>query len=85
MARDPRRRGTDPDPVAAVVAAMAVVAILPMMENPSIQKEMEGNPHYLLTSAGDVEYIDIRKVNHPKQQKQSAEVVEPKDTMRRCV
>ena len=46
---------------------------------------MEGNPHYLLTSAGDVENLDIRKVNHAKQQKQSAEVLEPKDTMRRCV
>ena len=71
--------------MAAVVTAVAVVAILPRMENPPIQKEMEGNPHYLLTSAGDVENLDIRRVNHAKQWKQSAEVVEPKDTMRRCV
>ena len=85
MGRDPRRRRADPDPVAAVVLAAAVVAILPRMENPPIQMEMEGNPHYLLTSAGDVENLDIRKVNHAKQQKQSAEVVGPKDTTRRCV
>ena len=76
MTRDPRRRRADPDPV---VAAAAVAAILP------IRKEMEGNPHYLLTSAGDVENLDIRKVNHAKQRKQSAGIVEPKDTMRRCV
>ena len=80
-AKDPRIRWADPDPVVAA----AVVAILPRMENPPIQKEMEGNPHYLLTSAGDVENLDIRKVNHANHQKQSAEVVEPKDTMRRCV
>ena len=76
MARDPRRRRADPDPVTATQ---------PRMENPPIQKEMEGNPHYLLTSAGDVENLNTRKVNHAKQQKQSAEVVEPKDTMTRCV
>ena len=81
MAGDPRRRRADPDPVATVVAA----AVVSMMENPPIQKEMEGNPHYLQTSAGDVENLDIRKINHAKQWKQSAEVVEPKDTMRRCV
>ena len=38
------------------------------------------NPPYLLTSAGDVNNLDIRKFNHAKQWKQSAEVVEPKDT-----
>ena len=52
---------------------------------PSNFKGNEGNPHYLLTSAGDVENLDIRKVTHAKQWKQSAEVVEPKNTMRRCV
>ena len=72
MARDLIRRRADPDPV---VAAAAVVAILPMMKNSPIQKEMEGNPHYLLTSAGDVGNLDIIKVNHAKQWKQSAEVV----------
>ena len=82
MARDLRRRRANPD---QVVAAAAVAAILPMMENPPIQKEMEGNPHYLLASVGDVENLNIRKVNHAKQRKQSAEVVEPKDTTRRCV
>ena len=61
MARDLRRRRVDPDPVAAVVAAVAVVAIQPMIEKPPIQKGMEGNPHYLLTPAGDVENLDIRK------------------------
>ena len=66
MARDLRRRRADPDPVAAVVAAGAVVAILPMMENPPIQKEMEGNPHYLLTSAGDVENLEHTKEIHKK-------------------
>ena len=80
-ARDPRRRRADPDPVAAVVAAAAVSTL----EYPPIRKEMEGNSHYLLTSAGDVENLDIRKVNHAKQWKQSAEVVESKKTMRRCV
>ena len=69
IARDLRRRRADPDPVTAVVAAAAVVAILPRMENPPIRKEMEGNPHYLLTSAGDAENLDIRKVNHAKQWK----------------
>ena len=44
---------------------------------------MEGNPHYLLTSAGDVENLNIRKVNYAKQWKQSAEVVEPKDTIKK--
>ena len=43
MARDARRRRADPDPVAAVVAAATVAAILPRMENPPIQKEMEGS------------------------------------------
>ena len=85
MARDLRRRRADPDPVVAVVAAAAVVANTTNDGKPSNSKEMEGNPHYLLTSAGDVENLDIRKVNHAKQWKQSAEVVEPKDTMRRCV
>ena len=80
-ARDPRRRRADPDPVVAVVAAAAMSTL----EYPPIQKEMEGNSHYLLTSAGDVGNFNIRKVNHAKQLKQSAEVVEPKDTMRRCV
>ena len=64
MVRDlRRRRRADPDPVAAVVAAAAVEAMLPMMENPPIQKEMEENPHYLPTSTGDVE-----KSQHQKDQ-----------------
>ena len=58
MARDPRR--ADPDPVAAVVSTL---------KNPATQQEMEGNPHHLLKSAGDVENLDTRKVNQSKQWK----------------
>ena len=45
IARDPRRRREDPDPVAAVVVAAALEAILPMMENPPIKKrKWKGTP-----------------------------------------
>ena len=62
MARDPRR--ADPDPVAAVVAA-----VVSTLENPATQQEMEGNLHHLLKSARDVENLDTRKVNQSKQWK----------------
>ena len=44
MARDPRRRRADPVPVVAVVAGAAVVAILPMIENPPNQKKWKETP-----------------------------------------
>ena len=50
-----------------------------------LNRKWKETPTTYVTSAGDVENLNIRKVNHAKQWKQSAEVVEPKDTTRRCV
>ena len=41
--------------------------------------------HYIWTSVGGVENLDIRKVNHVKLQRQSAEAVEQRGIMRKCV
>ena len=85
IARDPRARTSlNLDPVAAVVA-VALVAAVSMLGNPQNQLEKVGKFHYLLTSVGDVENQDIRKVNTVKLWKQSAEAVEQKGTTRRCV
>ena len=44
MVRDPRRKRADLDPAVAVVAAAAVAAILPRMENPPIQRKWKEAP-----------------------------------------
>ena len=41
--------------------------------------------HYPLTSVGDVEKEDIKKVNPVKLWKQCVATVEPRDIMRKCV
>ena len=76
MGKDPRKERANQDPVAAVTEVVAV------MENPL---ERVRKFHYPLTSVGDVEKEDIKKVNPVKQWKQFARTVEPRDIMRKCV
>ena len=81
MARDPRRRA-DPDPVAAVMAAAA--ATVPVLEN----SKMTGNGRKPPLPT-DICWR-CRKPRHQKGQpckvqRQSAETVESKDTMRKCM
>ena len=91
MERDPRRTKTNPDPMVAVAAVAAgsmlenVVAAMSMLVNTQNMLERVKNPHYLQTSVRGVVNLDMRKVNHAKLQRQSAETVESKDTTRRCV
>ena len=76
MARDPRRRA-DPDPVVAVVAAVAVGVNTGNSPNHRKWKE---TPTTYWTSVGDVQKtLDIKKVNHAKLQRQSAETLESKE------
>ena len=75
MGRELRRASQNQGPVAAVL----------ILGNPPNQLERVGKFHYPLISVGDVENQDIRKVNTVKLWKQSAEAVEQKGTMSRCV
>ena len=81
MGRELRRGYPNQDLVAVVV----VVAAVSMLENPQNQLEKVGTFHYPMTSVGDVGNQDIRKVNSVKLWKPSADAVEQKGTMRRCV
>ena len=82
MEGDPRRTKANPGPMAsvAVVAAVSMLenaeASMSMLVNTQNMLERARNHHYLWTSVGDVENLDIRKVNHAKLQRQSAETVE---------
>ena len=88
MARVPRpREDPNQDPVAAV-AVMVVVwqsQCWKHQKTHQIRLEKVGRFHYLVISVGGVENLDTRKVNSVRPWKQSAEAVEQKGTMRRCV
>ena len=85
MGKDPRKERANQDPVAAVVAVVAVVAAESTLETLENLMEKAGKFHYPLTSVGDVEKKDIRRVNLVKLGKQFAETVEQGVTMRKCV
>ena len=82
MRKDPRRERANQDPVVEVVVAVAAESILETQEN---LLERVRKFHYLLTSVGDVEEEDIKKVNPVKLWRQCVETVEPRDIMRKCV
>ena len=71
MGKDPRKEQVNQDPVVAVVAAVVVaVAAESMLETWENLLERVRKFHYPLTSVGDVEKEDIKKVNPAKLWKQ---------------
>ena len=63
MGKDPRKERANQDPVAAVVAVVAAESMLETQEN---LLERVRKFHYPLTSVGDVEKEDMKKVNPVK-------------------
>ena len=82
MGKDPIKEKANQDPVVAVVAVVAAVS---MLETPPNQMERVGKFHYPMTSVGDVAKEDIRKDILVKLCKQFVEAVEQGVTMRKCV
>ena len=82
MGKDPRKERANQDPVVAVVAVVAAESILGTLEN---LLERVRKLHYTLTSVGDVEQKDIKRVNPVKLWNQCVETVEPRDIIRKCV
>ena len=82
MGKDPSKERANPDPVVAVVVVVAAESMLETQEN---LLERVRKFHFPLTSVGDAEKEDIRKVNLVKLWKQFAETVELRVTMRKCV
>ena len=67
--------------VAAVLMLKNAMAAMPVLVKPNPKAR---NPHYLQTSAGGVEKQDTRKARSARHLSQPAEIVEPRDTMRKC-
>ena len=67
MGRHPRRLKANPDPVVAVTAVVVAVAAESMLKTLENLLEKAGKFHYQMTSVGDVEKADTRKVNLVRQ------------------
>ena len=85
MGKDPRKERSNQGPVAAMAAVVAVVAAESTLETWGNLLERVRKFHYPLTSVGDVEKDDIKKVNPVKLWKQCVETVEPRDILRKYV
>ena len=87
MGKDLKARNANQGPVAtvAVVAAVSMlnnaVAAMLMLVNPNPRVR---SPPYLQTSAGGAEKQDTTKARSARRLSQSAEIVESRDTMRKC-